>query len=482
MHSVLIERNHEQRVLQEAVVSPDPELIAVYGRRRIGKTFLVRQHFGPAIAFELTGSHAGDMATQLEAFATAMGRATGAPAPLAAPADWTAAFRQLETYLGGLRKPRRGKRVVFFDELPWLATRRSGFLTAFEHFWNSWASAQPWLILVICGSSASWMLRKVVKQRGGLHNRVTRRIRLEPFTLAQCASYLEARNVRLDHRQLLELYMAFGGVPHYLNEARRGWSAAQTIEHACFQREGALRDEFGNLYHALFENADRHEAVIRALAQRGGGLERSDLLAAAGLPTGGTATKVLEELEESGFIGRSVPLGHTLRDSRYYLDDEYSLFYLTWIEKHRGTAEGAWLAIRAGGRFRAWSGLAFERVCFKHASLIKRALGIAALQTEEAAWAHRPESSDDDGAQIDLVIDRADRCVNLCEMKFSESEFVIDKGYARQLSRKRDIYLRVTGSKKAAFITLVTTYGVRDNQHAQQLGVQVVTMDALFKR
>ena len=198
------------------------------------------------------------------------------------------------------------------------------------------------------------------------------------------------------------------------------------------------------------------------------------------LSSGGTTSKVLEELEESAFIARSVPLGHTLRDSRFYLIDEYSLFYLSWIDRHRGDGEGAWLRKRASPQFRAWSGLAYERMCLKHVSAIKKALGIAAVQTEEAVWVHRSSSGEEDGAQIDLVIDRADRSVNLCEIKFSESEFVIDKAYARELARKRDVFLRVTGSRKSAFITLVTTYGVRPNEHAQRLGVQVVTMDALF--
>lgn len=480
MMGMLIGRRREQEVLGEALAGRGPELVAVYGRRRVGKTFLVRSFYGPSIVFELTGSHAADLATQLRAFALAMGRATRTTAQLAPPVDWTDAFARLEGYLLDLPRPRKGKHVVFLDEVPWLATRRSGFLEAFEHFWNAWASAQPWLVVVICGSAASWMLRKIVKQRGGLHNRVTRRIRLQPFDLPGTRAYLEARDVRLDDYQLLELYMAFGGVPHYLNQVSPGQSAAQSIDGACFARDGALVDEFSQLYAALFERSERHEAVVRALADKRRGLDRAELLSAAAVASGGTATKVLDELEESGFIVRSVPLGRRLREARYCLADEYSLFFLSWVERHRGPATGAWLKKRAGPRFRAWSGLAFERICAKHIEAIKRGLGIAAVDTEAAVWVHRPATSGDDGAQIDLVIDRADRSVNLCEMKFSESEFVIDKAYARELARKRDVFIRVAGARKSVFLTLVTTYGVRPNEHAQRLGVQVVTMDALF--
>ena len=468
-------------MLQEALASPRAELVAVFGRRRVGKTFLIREIYADRLVFELTGSHAGDMATQLKAFAISLERATGSVAPLSPPRDWTDAFRLLETHLSDLRKPKTGKHVVFLDELPWLATRRSGFLTAFEHFWNGWASAQPWLVVVICGSAASWMLRKVVKQRGGLHNRVTRRIRLEPFLLPDTRAYLKANGVHLDLQQVAELYMALGGVPHYLNEARPGQSAAQIIDRACFSREGALRTEFEALYAALFERAERHEQMVRAVASKRRGLDRNELLQATGFPSGGTTTKILEELEESGFIATSVPLGRRKRDQRYYLADEYSAFFLSWLDGQKSSGEGAWLKKRMSPRFRAWSGLAFERLCLKHVAAIKRALGIAAVDTEEAMWAHRARSGDDEGAQIDLVIDRADRCVNLCEMKYSESEYVIDKAYARELARKREIFARVEGMNKTLFLTLVTTHGLRQNEHAARLGVQTVSLDAFFE-
>jgi len=479
---MLVAREREREALRGAARSSDPELVAVYGRRRIGKTYLVREHFGPSIAFELTGSHAGDMAAQLEAFATALGRATESPAKLAPPASWTDAFRQLEAYLTSLRRPRSGKHVVFLDELPWLATRRSGFLAAFEHFWNGWASAQPWLIVVICGSSASWMLRKVIRQRGGLHNRVTRRLRLEPFSLRETEEYLRARHVSLGRYQTLELYMTLGGVPHYLNQVRAGESASQSIDRACFARDGMLRDEFPQLYASLFERSERHEAVVRALAGKRSGLTRNALLDAAGMASGGTATKVLDELEESGFITRSTPLGHHLRDALYRLTDAYSLFYLKWIERHRGRADGAWLKKRGTPKHRAWSGLAFESICLAHVAQIERALGISGVDTETAPWSHRPSDPDDEGAQIDLVIDRADRTTTLCEMKFAEAEITVTKSLAAELRRKRAVFSRSTGTKKAVLLSLVTTYGVNDNDRARELALTVVVMDDLFER
>jgi len=479
MMMALVGRRRELAELDAAMRSEQAELVAVYGRRRVGKTFLIREAYAASICLEVVGIHDADLGTQLRAFAAALQRATRAPAPLAAPADWHAAFDALRTFLTAHLRRRSRKQVIFFDEVPWLASRKSGFLPAFEHFWNSWASRERKLVLVISGSAASWMLDKIVRQRGGLHNRVTRRLRLEPFTLAETSELLRDRHVELGHYQTIELYMALGGIPHYLTQVRPGESAAQNIDRICFARDGLLHREFENLYAALFEKAERHEAVVRALAIKRRGLSRGEILELAAVGSGGAATKVLDELEESGFIMRIPQLGRTKRDALYWLADEYSLFYLTWIERHRGRGDGMWMRKQGTAAWRAWTGIAFEAVCLKHVPALKHALGIAGIDTVEAAWSLRGGAALD-GAQIDLVIDRADRSANLCEMKFSESEFVIDKAYARELALKRDAFRAATSTRKALFLTLVTTYGVRANEHAARLGVQAVTMDALF--
>jgi hypothetical protein len=274
--------------------------------------------------------------------------------------------------------------------------------------------------------------------------------------------------------------MALGGIPHYLAQVRPDESAAQNIDRLCFSRDGLLKSEFGDLYASLFERADRHEAVVRALAANRRGLARTELLARAKLGSGGAATRVLDELEQSGFILQLNHLGRARRDAVYWLADEYSLFYLSWIERHRGSSSGAWLQKQGTPAWRAWSGLAFEALCLKHVQVLKHALGIAAVETTEGAWEHRPTEAYPDGAQLDLVIERADRTVNLCEMKFSESEFTVDKAYARELQRKRDVFRAVTGTRKALFLTLVTTHGLRENEHSRGLIAKSVRLEALF--
>ena len=476
----LVARRRERAIFDEALHSPVAELIAVFGRRRVGKTFLIRQALGPDTCFELVGMHDANLRTQLRSFAASLSRALKSPAPVAAPADWFEAFAQLRAYLEPKLARSKTKLVVFFDEVPWLASRRSGFMSAFEHFWNSWGSQHAKLVVVLCGSAASWMLQNLVRQRGGLHNRVTRRMRVEPFSLFDAEDLLLSRGVRLSRYQMLELAMAMGGVPHYLAQVRPGESAAQAIDRLCFTRDGALRTEFEHLYASLFEQAERHEAVVRALAKKRRGMTRTALLAAAKLGSGGAATRVLDELEEAGFILQVPRLGRAKRDAVYWLSDEYSLFYLSWIEGLRGETD-VWLRRRDTPKWRAWSGLAFEALALKHLGAIKAALGIAGVQTTAGSWEHRG-SRESDGAQIDLIIERADACLNLCELKFSEAPFTIDKAYARELRHKLDVFRAQTRSRDALFLTLITTWGLKENEHSRGLVTNALTMDALFTR
>ena len=477
-------RRAEMEVLDRAMKSSEAEFVAIYGRRRVGKTFLVREFFGDAICFELTGLHGVSMSDQLENFAEALGKAMGSGVLPRTPASWREAFRQLEQFLESSRPARSGdKRVVFLDELPWLDTRRAKFCSALEHFYNSWASRQEDLILVVCGSAASWMIRNVVQAKGGLYNRVTRRIRLLPFTLSETETFLKSRRVELTRHQIVELYMVLGGIPHYLKEAEPGLSTPQIVDHACFSRQGLLRDEFGKLYASLFDDAEQHVRIVETLSRKPEGLTRNELLAAAGLVSGGTATKRLEELEESGFLQRHVPFGKKENDSLYRLADELSLFHIDWIRRlgNRSPGDGYFIQQYQSPAWRAWSGYAFEGVCLKHIPQLKAALGISGIDSTESSWRYRePGASKKRGAQIDLLIDRRDHTVNLCEIKYSDTKFNIDKKYANVLRNKKEVFRRITRAKKNLFITMITTFGVTDNAYAKELIAISLTVDALF--
>lgn len=473
----IIGREEEKKILTAALQSKEAELIAVYGRRRIGKTFLIRNHFDNQIVFELTGIHEASMRDQLRNFSVALQESTGisfAPAP---PDNWVEAFRQLSDYLKTYDG--KGPIVVLFDELPWLCTPKSGFLQAFGHWWNTWASRNRYVKVVICGSAASWIIRNIINDRGGLHNRVTQRIRLLPFTLAETERFLHYQGVRLDRYQVLQLYMAMGGIPQYLKQVNKGESAAQTIDKLCYTKNGMLKTEFDDLYQSLFAHAENHEKVVRTLSKKAKGMTRAEIIEACGFTTGGWTTELFDELEQSGFITQYIPFGRTVRDAIYKLSDEYSLFYLKFIEGARATGAGTWLRISQAQSYNSWSGFAFEVVCQKHVDAIKQALGIAGVYTEASGWRHNPRNGDK-GAQVDLLLDRADHCINLCEMKFSGGEFTIDKKYAGELDNKIKVFQSQTNTKKTIFPTMITTYGTKQNIYYTGRIVSEVTMDDLF--
>ncbi len=478
-------RAAEKRTLERLRSSGDAEFLAVYGRRRVGKTFLVHETFkDEEVYFELTGVRGASMREQLSNFARAFDRCLRSGYVSAPPVSWLDAFEQLREGIESKRPT--GKVVLFLDELPWLASRRSGFLPALEHFWNTWASRRRDVLLVVCGSAASWMLDKVVRARGGLHNRITARIRLLPFTLHEAEVYLRSRRVRLDRKQVLELYMAMGGVPHYLRQVEPGRSAAQNIDRICFSKDGLLANEFDELFASLFERPEAYVETVRTLARKRSGWTRKELLQQTRLQTGGTATRVLDTLEQAGFIAAYVPFGRRTKDTVYRLVDEFSRFHLTWIARAPrsvfASAETAyWLRTRQHRSWSAWAGYTFEGVCLKHIHPIKDGLGIRAVGTTESNWRYRPADRSDAGAEIDLVIDRQDHCINLCEMKYSDHEFVISKRYAAQLKNKVDAFRERTHTRKTLLPVMITTHGTRVNTYYEELVADQLTMDDLFR-
>lgn len=474
--SQVIGRIREKAELDRAISSGQPELVAIYGRRRVGKTYLIREYLNDRLVFELSGLHNQTLSRQLENFALRFSEVGGTTDER--PKSWLAAFTMLRRYLSKRRS--KQKYVLFFDEFPWLATRRSGFVAAFEEFWNSFGSRDKRMVCVICGSAASWMIKNIVNSKGGLHNRTTSSIRLEPFSLAETKKFLLSRGIKLNDFQVAQLYMAVGGIPHYLQQIKKGKSAAQNIDELCFKKDGPLTREFANLYAALFEKPDRHEVIVRTLAKKQQGMTRTELADLAGLDSGGSLTRTLTELIESGFVCEMPALFARRKNSLLRLVDPFTLFYLKWIEPNRMSGQNIWLTKSAGQKWRSWCGYAFENLCMSHIAQIKSSLGIAGVLTEEASWHYRAKSKSEDGAQIDLLIDRNDQCINICEMKFTESPFSVDKRYARDLLRKTDVFRLRSKTAKTIFTTLVTANGLKQNEYSNELVASEVTLADLF--
>lgn len=475
-------RNNELSILDKLHRSGKPEFLAIFGRRRVGKTFLIREFFkDKGVYFHLTGIKDAPIGKQLRNFIAEFKRVFGNP-PAKPPKDWQDAFSLLREAIDQLPEPDRI--ILFFDELPWLASRRSGFLQDLDHIWNRHLSSDNRIVLIVCGSAAAWMIRKVIRHKGGLHGRLTASMRLMPFDLSETEQFLRSQNVFLDRRQIIDLYMALGGVPKYLTYVERGLSSSQIINKVCFS--GPLQDEFEELYSSLFENHENHVAVIRALASRNQGLTKIEIADATGRRPGGGLNKILDELEQSGFVMLIPDLGKVKKDIRYRLSDEYSLFYLRWIERSKtlnigGVDTNFWLNVEGSPEARAWASYTFEGICMKHIAWIKKALGIAGVLTYTSGWIYRPKKgSSENGAQADLVIDRTDNCINLCEIKFSSNLFVISKAYEKDLRQRKAIFIEKTQSKKSIFLTFITLYGV--DKEAGHFGIvdKELTMDDFF--
>lgn len=474
----IVGRRAEIRLLTALRDSRTSEFVALYGRRRVGKTYLIEQFYDNTFSFHVVGLSNGRMKDQLEAFRVAINRSGGDRRK--AFASWREAFDELVGLLSsdGVRKdPLSGKRVVFFDELPWLDTQKSDFFTWFEHFWNSWGHSQNDLVLIACGSASAWVKRKLCQSKAGFYRRVTQEINLQPFTLGECEEYC-ADFLRLGwtRKQVVEAYMIFGGVPQYYKMLRPELSLAGNIDLLCLAPAGALRDEFEAVTSSLFKVPAPYVAVLEAVAKRRGGVSRMDLNEDARLPSGKELTKVLGNLVACGFVRESSRTPKKKRGLHYQLVDPFARFHFDVIEPGK---VASWTSYMGTPSHAAWAGYAFELVCLLHVRQVKRALGIENVLSDDYAWKSAEDSRP--GAQVDLVIDRKDDVVELCEMKYCQGEFTIDADYAARLRNKVEAFRREhSPCRKAVHIVMVTLNGVAHNAYYREVIASEVRGEDLF--
>ena len=470
---MIIGRKEEQQILHSAVQSENSEFIAVYGRRRVGKTYLIRETFGYKFTFQHTGLAKGNTKEQLFSFAISLRDAGYDDCPI--PKSWLEAFSLLSSYL---KNSTDEKKIVFLDELPWMDTARSNFISAFEHFWNGWASARKDIVLIICGSATSWIINKVINDHGGLHNRVTKQIALQSFTLKECEMFAQSKGLEMSRYQLAECYMVFGGIPYYWSLLEKGLSLAQNIDKIIFAKNGKLSNEFNQLYASLFKSPEQYIDIVTALGKKKAGMTREEIIAATDKYSNGALSKVLDELEYCGFIRKYNGFDKKSKQAIYQLIDNYTLFYFKFIQQNENNDEHFWSASIDSAMHRAWSGLAFERLCMAHTQQIKAALGIAGVLSNVYSWRKEADETSD-GAQIDLLIDRKDQVINLCEMKYSLSEYAIDAEYEQKLRNKKSAFINATNTRKAVHLTMVTTFGIKANAHSGIVQNEI-TLEDLF--
>jgi hypothetical protein len=472
---MIIGRKEEISKLKGAYNSDHSEFIAVYGRRRIGKTFLIRETFKNLFTFQYTGIINASSKEQIREFYNSLLQ-QGLPATTKAPKNWFDAFHLLESLISESTQTRK---IVFIDELPWMDSPNSRFIPAFEHFWNGWASARNDVMLIICGSATSWIINKIIRNIGGLYNRVTHKIRLQQFSLSECDELSRSLNLPLSRNMILEGYMVMGGVPYYWTKLSGNRSIAQNINDLFLKEDGEMRDEFNFIYASMFKSPEKYIKVVEALSGKKSGLTRDEIIKKCRLGSNGSLSSILDDLIECGFVRKYCHLDKKLKDAVYQLVDCYTLFYYQFVKNAHGIDEQYWVRVMNTPTYNTWCGLAFERVCLLHTRQIKAALGISGIMANLFSW-HIKKTDEHPGVQIDLVIDRADNVVNICEMKYAP------KGYSMTASELESIHtkLRVLGlylpKRNFADAVLITSNDVIRNKYSEEINCKI-TADQLFQ-
>jgi len=472
---MIIGRDDEIRILRNALNDDSSHFIAVYGRRRIGKTFLVREAYNYRFTFQHAGLSEGNLKEQLFEFESSIKDAGGNPDYKRK--NWLEAFEDLKDLI---RASSEKKKVIFIDELSWMDTQNSDLKIALENFWNGWASGRKDIVLIVCASATSWILSNIVHSKGGLYNRLTEQIALFPFSLSECEQYVKESGLAFSREQILQYYMVFGGVPFYWTFLKKGQSITQNIDSTLFEKNAPLRDEFKFLFASIFKRPEQYIKIVKALGKKKIGMTRDEIIESTGLPNSGDLTGKLEELESCGFIRKYNAYGMKKKNALYQLIDNFTLFYYQFMENGT-TDEHFWSNQINTPVVNTWYGLAFERVCFEHIIQIKSSLGISGVMTDICSWVCK--SNPDlgiQGSQIDLLIVRKDQVINLCEMKYSNTEYTINKKDDSDIRRKVSDLRAGTKTKYAIFPTLITTYGLLDNGYSGNIQ-SVIIMDDLFK-
>lgn len=476
---MVIGRAIESKKIDSLYKSTSSEFLVVYGRRRVGKTYLVREkikNYKDAIFFHVTGKYKANMASQLSQFSQELSKTYYRGASLARPANWEDAFKLLNAEIEREDK----KTVLFLDELPWLCTTKSELLETIDHYWNHFWSHNDKVLLIVCGSAAAWMIKNIIHDKGGLHNRITGEIKLLPFSLSETKEYLAYRNLNLTIKQITKLYMAIGGVPYYLNYIDKGRSADQSIQKLFFDENAPLKFEFKKLFSSLFKNASAYQELVTVISNKRIGRTRSEIQNIAKQSSnGGRLTSRLEELCAAGFLQSYYPWGK--KNGQFYkLIDEYCLFYLQWVKQETMLfTEDHWQSVFGSATYYAWAGYAFEAVCWKHINCIIKQLNLPSGGTI-SSWRVSAGKLTPKGAQIDLLIDRNDDAITLCEIKYTDKAFVIDKSYAQALQNKIDVFKEVTKTKKQLFLVMIASQGITENKYSTLLVDGAVILNDMF--
>jgi len=472
MSKKIVGRAHEQQILTDSLTSHRSELVAIYGRRRIGKTYLIREFFGNKITFSFTGLSTGKKADQIKNFTLKLNEVTNEFKKEKQPTDWLEAFSYLKTFLKRIKESKK-KKVIFIDEFPWVDSHKSGFLAAFENFWNDYCTTRSDLVVVVCGSATSYMVKKIINNSKGLSKRITQTIKLKPFNLHETQAFFKYKKIPMEEYEILKIYITLGGVAEYLEHVKAGESAVITIDRLCFQQGAYLEDEYNEVFKSLFNEHSYHQKIMNALAiKKKEGITRDEILKELNISSGGRFSDSLEELMLSGFVLKYDAYKSNTKTTLYRVYDEFCLFHLQFMIPFK---DSKWIHIFQKQEYKSWCGYAFETICLKHYEEIKKALKCDQIDSKNYSW-HNSK------AQVDLVIDRNDNVINLCEIKFYNDDFSLDATYLERLRNKESQFKLSTKTKKGIYTVMITPWGVNSNKYSQAIVTNSLTMKCLFQQ
>ena len=468
-----VARKEELLTLKTEFSKKESSFIAIYGRRRIGKTELINHFLSQqdGVLFSVTGAYDVGLKAHLANFSNKLALVFGCTEEKFT--SWDKAFWALQNELRNSQLPEGGKISIFIDELPWLAEMKdNGFKGALSLFWNDFASKRDDIFLVVCGSATAWIIRHIIDDYGSLSNRITTQIHLDVFTLSESKIFLEQQGHKgLSHKTVVDYYMVLGGVAHYLTLLNKDLSFVQNINRLFFAKNGILRTEYNRLFRSLFKNHQVHEKIVDSLSIGWSGQSLAELGKRKGLTKGAALSNALKELEASNLLVKRYRYGQKKRDVLYSIRDPFIYFYNKWIKSVSQldfiSNPNYFLAVYKSQSYKSWCGFAFENIAHQHILAIKKALGIAGVITKNHYW--RANNTVSKGAQIDILLERADDVINIIECKYHNTPFTINKRYAAELENKETIFIENTGFNGSVQIVMLSSAGLKENAYSQSI-------------
>lgn len=485
-NNFVIGRAKEKAELKTVLESKKSEFLGIYGRRRIGKTFLIREYFKnmKGVQFlSFQGQKDVDTKTQIDTFYHELEKQFKINYQLKRARDWQGAFHDFDKFIEKhTLENKKDVIVLFLDELPWFCNSKAGFLPALDYYWNQRWSANAKMKLIVCGSAASWMIKNVVNAKGGLHNRLTKKMYIAPFQFVEVKEFSKTNKLNFTDTQLLQIYMVLGGVPFYWSLLKKTTPISKQIDDLLFGKNAILKNELQNIFRSLFDNSELHLRIVKILSAAKSGIERNTLLNKCQIKSGGQASQYLDNLIHSGFIESFHLFGNKKKLTLFRLIDSFSYFDSYWSKQSLGLV-AFWQNKIQTPKLNTWAGYAFENFCLQHINQIIKALEIdrqvEAIHSWHSIDQNKKGDIEEKGAQIDLIIERMDGVLHVIEIKYSQNEFVLKKEDAKNILNKVDRFKEKTQYRGQIKINLVTPIGLKKGLWNDEVFDKTITLKDL---